>query len=216
MRLNAAMVGRASRLATSTGLVRLSLRAASLRCEHLGILPRALTLEPDVSQAESRWRNRTLDHAFVRAELLVPHPLNWRLHPAAQASAVAAALERIGWVQSVVYNRRTNRLLDGHLRVELARERGELVPVGYVDLDEDEERLVLATFDPLGSLAEIDAEKLAELLADVDVDDEGLADLLDSMRQELPSAVEFKEYDEDVERDVQYVTCPHCGKEFPK
>ena len=27
---------------------------------------------------------------------------------------------------------------------------------------------------------------------------------------------EFKEYDEDIEKEVEYLTCPHCGKTFPK
>jgi len=38
------------------------------------------------------------------------------------------------------------------------------VPVVYVDLSEDEERLILATLDPLGALALGDKAKLGELL----------------------------------------------------
>lgn len=26
----------------------------------------------------------------------------------------------------------------------------------------------------------------------------------------------FKEYDESIEDDVEYITCPHCGQQFPK
>lgn len=33
---------------------------------------------------------------------------------------------------------------------------------------------------------------------------------------EDPSNVEFKEYDEKVELEVQYCTCPKCGHKFPK
>lgn len=29
-------------------------------------------------------------------------------------------------------------------------------------------------------------------------------------------APEFKEYTEDIEKEVEYLTCPHCGKAFPK
>jgi hypothetical protein len=169
-----------------------------------------------VSLDAPRWQSRIIKHGYASPSVLAPHPFNWRLHPEAQRAALSGALDRVGWVQSVVFNTRTKRLLDGHLRVELARLRDGLVPVGYVDLDEEEERLVLLTLDPLGSLAEIDAEKLEALIRDVQVEDEGLAAMLDSMRAELPSNVEFKEYDEAVEGDVQYVTCPHCGKEFPK
>lgn len=27
---------------------------------------------------------------------------------------------------------------------------------------------------------------------------------------------DFKEYDENVEKEVEYLTCPHCGKTYPK
>ena len=52
------------------------------------------------------------------------------------------------------------------------------VPVLYVELEPDEERLVLATLDPIGAMAEASSERLAELLAEITVDDAGLAALL--------------------------------------
>jgi DNA modification methylase len=52
------------------------------------------------------------------------------------------------------------------------------VPVLYVDLSPDEEALVLATLDPISAMAERDDEKLRALLADITVDDAGLAALL--------------------------------------
>ncbi len=48
----------------------------------------------------------------------------------------------------------TGHILDGHARVEEALARHEpTVPVTYVELDPDEERSVLATFDVIGCLA---------------------------------------------------------------
>ncbi len=53
-------------------------------------------------------------------------------------------------------NRVTGNMLDGHLRTELALERGEsYLDVTYVELSPEEERLVLATLDPLGATVEI-------------------------------------------------------------
>jgi len=76
-------------------------------------------------------------------------------------------------------NKRTGLVVDGHLRVELALARKEgLVPVVYVDLDEAEERLVLASLDPLAAMATTDASMLAGLIADVKVDDAALAAML--------------------------------------
>jgi hypothetical protein len=58
------------------------------------------------------------------------------------------------------------------------------VPVTYVDLSEDEERLVLASLDPLAAMATAEQEQLAALLAGLDPADEGLRALLDDLARE--------------------------------
>ena len=135
------------------------------------------------------WQNRIVGTGEVDPHELTPNPLNWRRHPSTQQAAVHEALERLGWVQQVIVNRRTGRLIDGHLRVELARERGERVPVLYVDLDEDEERLALATLDPLAALAEPDDEVLAQLLEGVQLEDGPLAEVISTLAGEELEAV---------------------------
>ena len=93
--------------------------------------------------------------------------------------ALAGVLDEVGYIATVLVNRRTGRLVGGHLRVDLARVRGEAtIPVTYVDLSEDEERLVLASLDPLAAMATTDEAKLREILADVSVDSEALAAML--------------------------------------
>ncbi|MDA1241306.1 MAG: hypothetical protein O2798_10775, partial [Chloroflexi bacterium] len=65
-----------------------------------------------------------------------------------------------------IVNQRTGHVVDGHARIVLAISRGEAaVPVVYVDLDEDEERLILATLDPLSAMAETGSEAMAALMA---------------------------------------------------
>jgi hypothetical protein len=111
------------------------------------------------------WRSRIVDHADVSPAELLDNPRNWRQHPKAQADALADALDSVGFVTSVIVNRTSGRLVDGHLRVKLARERGEpTVPVDYVELTDDEESLVLATLDPLAAMAETNAAALSSLL----------------------------------------------------
>jgi DNA modification methylase len=113
---------------------------------------------------------------------LVANPANWRVHPSHQQAALAGSLDSVGWVQQVLVNRQTGFVVDGHARVALAIERDEpAVPVLYVDLTPDEERIVLATLDPIAALAGADDGKLADLLASVAVDDAGLQALLDSL-----------------------------------
>ncbi len=135
------------------------------------------------------WRNRIVGHAEVPPGTLLAHPDNWRRHPAGQRRALQAALRDVGWVQDLVVNEATGRILDGHARVEEALARREpTVPVTYVALDAGEERQVLATFDVIGTLAVPDPEALDALLAGLGPVDAGLRALLDGLAASLTTA----------------------------
>ena len=128
------------------------------------------------AKAPDTWRNRIVGHGVVNAANLVANDKNWRQHPKSQEQAMTAALEKIGWVQDVIVNKRTNRIVDGHLRVSMSKAKNEKVPVTYVDLTEAEEQFVLTTFDPLGALAEQNNEALKSLLQQFN--DDALAALI--------------------------------------
>ncbi|MGO9180228.1 MAG: DNA modification methylase [Candidatus Limnocylindrales bacterium] len=133
--------------------------------------------------ADGPWRNRIVAFAdAVPLDRLVAHPENWRLHSLAQHAALSGVLGDVGLVASVVVSQRTQHVLDGHLRVELARQRKEpTIPVTYVDVEEDEERTILATFDPLGALATADKEKLDALLRELSPTDSALGTLIEQL-----------------------------------
>src|SRR4051794_27570297 len=96
------------------------------------------------------WTNRIVGHDDVPPDQLLANDRNWRRHPAVQQNALTGVLSDVGWVQSVISNTRTGKLIDGHLRVELALRNNEpTVPVTYVDLSPEDEALVLATLDPI-------------------------------------------------------------------
>ncbi|MCK6460906.1 MAG: DNA modification methylase [Planctomycetes bacterium] len=144
------------------------------------------------------WRSRIVDRGEASPAALVANPRNWRGHPPAQQAALAGLLDQVGWVQDVVVNRRTGHLVDGHLRVELARARGETaIPVVYVDLDEAEEALVLASLDPLAGMATADPAKLEALLAQATVNDAALRAMLDDLAQKSGIGAEAKEGETD-------------------
>jgi hypothetical protein len=137
-----------------------------------------------MSETESKFESRIVEHADVDPKTLVPNPANWRQHPSHQRAALADVLTEIGWVQDVIVNKTTGNLVDGHLRLGIALDNDEpAIPVGYVELSEDEERLVLATLDPLAELAVADAESLARLIEELEVDGESLQGLLDDLLQ---------------------------------
>jgi DNA modification methylase len=133
----------------------------------------------------TRWRSRIVGHGEEPPGGLIANPANWRVHPGEQQRALGGALSELGWVAAVMVNRRTGHLVDGHLRVELALARGEgAVPVTYVDLSVKEERLVLASLDPLAAMAGADAAKLEELLADLAPSDEAFRAMLADLAQQ--------------------------------
>jgi len=129
--------------------------------------------------SEATWRNRIIGYAEVDPRSLAANPSNWRTHPDHQRLALQGVLSEVGWVAEVLVNQRTGFVVDGHLRVAAALARAESsVPVRYVDLEPDEERLVLATLDPITALATSDSDKLAALLDGLQPADAAVADLL--------------------------------------
>lgn len=130
------------------------------------------------SAAAQQWNNRIIGHDVVEADQLLANPNNWRIHPKNQQEALGSVLDSVGWVQSVIVNQRTGFVVDGHMRAALAISKGASVPVTYVDLSEDEEALILASFDPIGMAAATDVQKLNELLKDVQTDSPSLNALL--------------------------------------
>jgi DNA modification methylase len=131
------------------------------------------------------WQNRIVGHADVPPAELVPNPRNWRTHPPEQRRALAGALTEVGWVGEVLVNRTTGRVVDGHLRIDLALERLEpAVPVTYVELTEDEERLVLASLDPIAAMADAEGEALEALLTDLEPADADLRAFLDELARQ--------------------------------
>lgn len=124
------------------------------------------------------WRNRIVGYTVKRASELTANPANWRKHPQAQRDAVRASLNELGWIATVIENVRTGYLLDGHERVWQALPNDDEVPVLQVDLSEAEERLALATLDPLAAMAETDAQALEALLREVNTGEAALQEML--------------------------------------
>jgi len=110
---------------------------------------------------------------------LAENPKNWRRHPATQRAALADVMAEVGWAGACLFNERTGRLIDGHLRQMIAQEQGcEKIPVLIGSWDEATEAKILATLDPIGALAEADSAQLEALLRDVSTESEPLQHLL--------------------------------------
>ena len=131
------------------------------------------------------WQNRIVGYGEEPPDQLLANPRNWRTHPASQTDALAGVLRETGWVQNVIVNRTTGFVVDGHARIALALRDGQpTVPITYVELDEAEEALILASLDPIAALAGADAAKLDDLLREVSTGEAAVQQLLADLAEQ--------------------------------
>lgn len=165
----------------------------------------------------TQWKNRITGHGEEAPDQLLANPQNWRIHPGFQQEALKGVLDEIGWISQIIVNQVTGHVIDGHLRAAVAISKGEKsVPVTYVKLSPDEERLALATFDPLSALAGSDAQALNGLLADVKpfTSDQSVLALLDQLQ--MGSQVEVTLDDLRPESDAVLSSAPNISEEDAK
>ena len=130
-------------------------------------------------------RDRIKELRRVRAGDLRPHPKNWRVHPQAQRDALCGVLAEIGYADALLARELPDgslQLIDGHLRAETTPDSE--VPVLVLDLDDAETAKLLALHDPLTGMAERNDDLLAELLGEVETENDAVRTLLDSMLAE--------------------------------
>lgn len=131
-------------------------------------------------------KNRIIGHGHEDPAKIKLNPENWRVHGPEQEAPLEGLLETVGWVQSVIKNRTTGNLIDGHLRVRLALKHGEKkIPVVYVNLSPKEEKLVLALLDPIAGLAKADELKLHSLLGQLEPENVALEAMIANLEGEL-------------------------------
>src|SRR5438477_12928596 len=110
-------------------------------------------------------RNRIQAHRRVRAGDLVPHELNYRLHPDGQRAALEGLYHTVGFARNLLaYELPDGRLklIDGHLRRDLDPDLE--VEVEVLDVTEEEARALLLSIDPLTALAQTQEQLHRRLL----------------------------------------------------
>ena len=129
----------------------------------------------------------------MKASDLLDNPKNWRRHPDEQVGAMTSMMDRIGVADAsigVVKADGKIELLDGHLRKSIAAD--QIVPVLIVDLNEDEQRVFLASFDKLAELALGDPQALHDLLHEFQFDEDSFfRKMMSDVEAEL--AIEVKQ-----------------------
>ena len=97
---------------------------------------------------------------------LRPDPANQRRISDAELEALTRSIQAFGLVAPILARREDRRVIGGHQRLLAARRLGlETIPVIFVDVDEDQARLLNLALNRIGGTW--DEELLARLLADL-------------------------------------------------
>jgi hypothetical protein len=161
-------------------------------------------------------KDRIIEFRRVPASQLLPSPKNWRTHSTEQADALRGVLAEVGFAGAVLARETPDglMLIDGHLRSTVATDQE--IPCLVLDVTEAEADKLLATYDPISSMAGADPDALANLLDSIETDSDALHRMLEGMKDQHGLVLdEGREFDESAADDVKQITCPHCGKDFP-
>ena len=147
-------------------------------------------------------RNRVKSLRMVPASDLRPNPKNWRTHPKAQQDALRGVLAEVGLADACLARELPDgslMLIDGHLRAETLGS-GD-VPVLILDVNEAEADKLLATLDPLATLATTDAAKLQELIDTVDTGSDAVKALMEATAMQAGIFASMESGDDDDDDD---------------
>jgi DNA modification methylase len=134
------------------------------------------------------WADKIKSLSWEDPKSLLANPDNWRVHPNDQREKLRGVIDEIGFIDPVLQNDVTGHLINGHARTEEALERGmDQIAVIHIDLSENEERIAIATFDPISGLAITNSEILKKLIGGITTSSQAVSGLLASMMALQPS-----------------------------
>lgn len=139
----------------------------------------ALVARRDAPDLTNLIDDNSMELVFISPQVIAANDKNWKQHPALQRETYADFVQEVGWAGALLYNRRTQTLLDGHMRLQDALERGlAQLPVLSIDVDPEREDLILRFLDPIGMLFAENQKKVDDLSGAIEVKAASLQALL--------------------------------------
>jgi ParB-like chromosome segregation protein Spo0J len=162
-----------------------------------------------------QWLNRIVGYGSEEPDQLLANPGNWRIHPKHQQDSFLGVVHDVGMVQNIMVNRVTGHVVDGHMRVLLAIKEGQRsIPITYVELSEEEEAEILATYDPIGAMAVADRDLFESLLKQFNTDSTDLQQMVSNLAAGNPLVNGSTNTDASpVEIPQQYMILIECSSE---
>ena len=154
-------------------------------------------------------------------ESLIPYNRNPRTHSEEQITQIVNSIKEFGFTNPVLLDGE-NGVIAGHGRLAAARALGlQKVPcieLGHLTGKQKRAYIIADNKIAQNSLwndefLRLELTDLKELGANLELLGFNPMEIADIT---LGKDVDFKEYDESAADDVQMITCPECGKSFPK
>lgn len=153
-------------------------------------------------------------------ESLHPWAKNPRKNEGKPVAEVAKSIQRFGFAAPIVARTSDRRIIAGHTRWKAAKKLGmTLVPVRFVDLDEDQAAALTLADNRLSEITPWDDDALADVLREIEaagMDMDGLGwstEEIDALINGVttgPSPEGAKELDPDDFNEFAH-NCPKCG-----
>lgn len=116
---------------------------------------------------------------WVDPKSITPNMRNWRIHTDDQRVLVGDLINGVGWADVCLFNRRTGEFVNGHLRRDIAIERGlDAIPVLVGDWSREEQDAIHASLDLSTGMAKTDVDKLMSLVKNAGAPTEAAGDIL--------------------------------------
>jgi hypothetical protein len=134
-----------------------------------------------------RTKHEKYEIAEISREQINPAKYNPRIIDGENRKALEKGLKRHGFVEPLVWNKRTGNLVSGHQRIsvldKLERGTDYDLTVSVIDVDETEEATLNVQLNNKSMQGDFDFEKLGNLALDLDIDlsDMGFSDFDVSM-----------------------------------
>jgi len=132
-------------------------------------------------------KDRIVEFKRVKASDLIPNEKNWRKHSNKQRDILSGVMQEVGFAGAVL-TRQTDRgyeIIDGHLRTDEAGDNE--VPILVTNLNQEESDKLLAVYDPITALAEMDEEAYAELTEGMQFENDFVNNYLELLKEESVS-----------------------------
>ena len=140
---------------------------------------------------------------IVNISSLKPNPENPNMHGAEQLELLGKIIKKTGWRAPITVSKRSGLITKGHGRRLAAIKAGlEYAPIEYQDYaSEEEEHADLIADNRIAELAEMDDEKLSDLLRELDSIDDFDMDLTGFDEESLLDMIGEQVTSDDIEED---------------